>query len=272
MGNVSLINGPWCDTLLRLVEETEHSVTLVAPFVKAKAVSQVLEVKSPGVKVTAVSNFRVGCFWRGGSDTEAFDLILQSHGRVLNCQRLHAKIYVFDDTRAVVTSANLTPAGLSRSLEYGVLVSDPRLVSEIRTDVDALMGLPDTGTVTRESLRQIEAILAALPPEQMPTFPKLAQAEMGVVPPAVEDALPAGSEHHIEASLEGWLRETFRVLLRIPAHEFGLGDVYGFVPELQRLYPGNHNIEAKLRQQLQFLRDLGLLEFLGGGRYCKLWC
>lgn len=32
-------------------------------------------------------------------------------------------------------------------------------------------------------------------------------------------------------------------------------------------YPNNHHVEAKIRQQLQVLRDAGVIAFLGGGRY-----
>ena len=34
----------------------------------------------------------------------------------------------------------------------------------------------------------------------------------------------------------------------------------------------NRNIQPKIRQQLQVLRDLGLLEFLGVGEYRLLVC
>ena len=34
-----------------------------------------------------------------------------------------------------------------------------------------------------------------------------------------------------------------------------------------RLYPANHNVRPKIRQQLQVLRDRGWLEFVGRGRY-----
>jgi hypothetical protein len=33
------------------------------------------------------------------------------------------------------------------------------------------------------------------------------------------------------------------------------------------LHPANRHVRDKTRQQLQVLRDLGLVEFLGGGRY-----
>jgi type II restriction enzyme len=32
-------------------------------------------------------------------------------------------------------------------------------------------------------------------------------------------------------------------------------------------HPDNRHVPDKIRQQLQVLRDLGFVEFLGGGRY-----
>lgn len=49
--------------------------------------------------------------------------------------------------------------------------------------------------------------------------------------------------------------------------EFTLADVYAQAGSLGRLHPGNRHIQAKIRQQLQVLRDLGLITFLGGGCY-----
>ncbi len=48
---------------------------------------------------------------------------------------------------------------------------------------------------------------------------------------------------------------------------FSLTDVYRFERRLSRLHPRNRNIRPKIRQQLQVLRDHGVLEFLGNGQY-----
>lgn len=48
---------------------------------------------------------------------------------------------------------------------------------------------------------------------------------------------------------------------------FTLADVYRYEDELARLHPRNRHVRDKIRQQLQVLRDLGIVEFLGGGRY-----
>jgi len=49
--------------------------------------------------------------------------------------------------------------------------------------------------------------------------------------------------------------------------QFSVLDAYSLEPELSKLHPANQHVRPKIRQQLQVLRDLGLLEFLGDGHY-----
>ena len=42
---------------------------------------------------------------------------------------------------------------------------------------------------------------------------------------------------------------------------------YDFESELTALHPQDRNVRPKIRQQLQVLRELGLLDFLGQGTY-----
>ncbi len=68
----------------------------------------------------------------------------------------------------------------------------------------------------------------------------------------------------------GWLMDILHCVSRIPASVFTLKEVYKFENELQIKHPQNNNIRPKIRQQLQFLRDKGVLEFLGKGKYRKI--
>jgi len=67
----------------------------------------------------------------------------------------------------------------------------------------------------------------------------------------------------------GWLLDVLSCINDIPKTEFNLSDVYGYVEVLQKKHINNNNVEAKIRQQLQFLRDKGFIEFLGKGQYRK---
>ncbi len=66
-----------------------------------------------------------------------------------------------------------------------------------------------------------------------------------------------------------WLFDVLNCVNRIETDEFCLQDVYTYGEVLQEKHRNNHNVEAKIRQQLQFLRDKGFIVFLGRGRYRK---
>jgi len=64
----------------------------------------------------------------------------------------------------------------------------------------------------------------------------------------------------------GWLADVLRCVERCFTN-FTLANIYAFESELAAKHPDNHNARAKIRQQLQLLRDLGFIEFLGSGEY-----
>jgi type II restriction enzyme len=71
----------------------------------------------------------------------------------------------------------------------------------------------------------------------------------------------------IKSEQSGWTLDVLNVVRSLGKSEFDLADVYKSDAKLAKLHPANRHVRDKIRQQLQILRDLGLLEFLGGGEY-----
>jgi type II restriction enzyme len=71
----------------------------------------------------------------------------------------------------------------------------------------------------------------------------------------------------ITLEARGWTLDVLNAVRRMDKKDFKLADVYAFADDLARLHPGNRHVEPKIRQQLQRLRDLGFIGFLGGGNY-----
>lgn len=65
----------------------------------------------------------------------------------------------------------------------------------------------------------------------------------------------------------GWVADVLACIRSLGRGEFSLADAYAFEGHLSRLHPENRNVRPKIRQQLQVLRDRGLMQFLGRGRY-----
>ncbi len=68
----------------------------------------------------------------------------------------------------------------------------------------------------------------------------------------------------------GWLLDVLRCVERIPADNFCLDEVYAFADELQKKHPDNNFVQDKIRQQLQYLRDKGFLQFVSRGKYRRI--
>ena len=67
-----------------------------------------------------------------------------------------------------------------------------------------------------------------------------------------------------------WILDIINCIDQIPDNIFTLDKMYGFEEILKKKYPNNNFIKDKIRQQLQILRDKGIIEFIGRGCYRKL--
>jgi type II restriction enzyme len=71
----------------------------------------------------------------------------------------------------------------------------------------------------------------------------------------------------LNAQRRGWTLDVLQIVKGLNKQEFTLKEVYDQEDALAKLHPNNTHIQPKIRQQLQVLRDLGLLKFIGSGEY-----
>ncbi|MBQ9971213.1 MAG: hypothetical protein IJP25_03700 [Elusimicrobiaceae bacterium] len=67
--------------------------------------------------------------------------------------------------------------------------------------------------------------------------------------------------------IKGWLLDILKCIELLNKKTFTLTDLYFFEPILAQKHPSNNNIKAKIRQQLQILRDNHYLNFINPGTY-----
>jgi type II restriction enzyme len=72
---------------------------------------------------------------------------------------------------------------------------------------------------------------------------------------------------HASPESRGWIADVLACVRELGKMEFTLADIYRFESRLSAIHRRNRNVRPKIRQQLQVLRDRGLLEFVGDGNY-----
>jgi phosphatidylserine/phosphatidylglycerophosphate/cardiolipin synthase-like enzyme len=130
--------------LAEVVRSAREELLIAAPFIKeceAKWVCDELaaQASSNGCQLKVLTDIRSESVLGGSLDLEALELFGQRNSRtqVISLPRLHAKVYVADARRALVTSANLTPSGLDFNFEYGVSLDESGVVRQVKGDLEA---------------------------------------------------------------------------------------------------------------------------------------
>lgn len=66
-----------------------------------------------------------------------------------------------------------------------------------------------------------------------------------------------------------WSISVLNCINRLQTPVFSLEDLYQFESLLSKAHPNNSHIKAKIRQQLQYLRDKNIIDFISRGMYRK---
>ncbi|MDR2201680.1 MAG: phospholipase D-like domain-containing protein [Clostridiales bacterium] len=256
----TIINNPYYSEFLTLSANARRSVRLCAPFVKVDVITDILNVVQDNVKVDLITKVDLKSYHSNVSDIAALQSTLSRGGNVYNCSNLHAKVYLFDDTNCIITSANLTTSGFQKNVECGVVTGESSLVGSAVNFFNQMVSTDDVGEITESNIAEIERILSALVPMQKMNYPQL-----NFQKDSEDDAA------RIAGSLTGWKRDVFIEICALNDDVFTSVEVEKMAESLCKKYPRNNYREAKIRQILQQLRDLGLIEFGMPGVYKKLW-
>ncbi len=105
---------------------------------------------------------------------------------------------------------------------------------------------------------------------RVPEFGKIHIVQAGIVRP--KDVVLAEWQKTLflrdeSPETRGWLLDVMKCVESLGNREFTLDEVYAFERHLGDLYPGNQNVKPKIRQQLQYLRDRGFIDFVSRGNY-----
>jgi len=182
----------------------------------------------------------------------------------------HPKLYVVkagDTVTIVVGSSNLTEGGLKQNVEVNALIrakAGEEIVSDIYAVYNSLKFHPKRIKPDEEFLSLYEDMYSARRKRERsstidPLFAQLTSRFQRKVA-SLHRPVPTMGD------LFGWQRLVF---MRLPEGQFKTHDIYQFEEEFRSYYPENRNIRAKIRQILQQLRDLGMIQHVARETWFK---
>ncbi len=131
----------WNKNLSDIFRSVENELTVSSPYISDVGAEFLLDNVSKNFKEKGVLKFVTDLsprnIYQGSTDPKSFKLLFKAINsiQVFHLPRLHAKVYVSDDRKAIVTSGNLTAGGIYNNFEYGVFIEEVKIVSVIKNDL-----------------------------------------------------------------------------------------------------------------------------------------
>lgn len=183
----------------------------------------------------------------------------------------HPKLYIMrasEEAVVIVGSSNLTAGGLARNIEANAVIRagvDEEVVSDAYAVYNTLKFHPQRVEPDADFLSLYEEVR-----ELHRRWQRRRQKDSSWSRVASEFRAKAASLRRprpSQSDLVGWLRLVYQ---RLPDGEFRTRDMYAHEGEFRQRYPANVNVRPKIRQQLQYLRDIGLVTHVGRGRWRRV--
>lgn len=140
---VQLLSRLWQAKLVDLLASSEESLLIAAPYIKRGAAEWLLDELSSrrrgqAIETTIMTDISPASVLDAGLDIHALVLFADRMQPVtiFDVHRLHAKVYVADEKQAIITSGNLTSSAFTANYEYGVIVTEHKVVKKVRSDMD----------------------------------------------------------------------------------------------------------------------------------------
>ena len=158
--NFRLADSGW-DKLLDDALATDKSrVRIVRPFIKETAAKRLLRHGLP-TRLEVITRYDLNCFRDGVSDLAALRCLLDAGAKIRGVKNLHAKAYLIGESRAIVTSANLTEQGLTRNREFGFFADDETVAANCHSYFDGLWKIAGANLTWKTLERWDRKVVAA---------------------------------------------------------------------------------------------------------------
>ena len=266
---MKIIRSPWRNELIELVENTKKSIKIISPFIKADIINEILIKKQKQTKIELITSFKFSNFCLTQCDFSVFRHINEVGGKAKINPQLNANVYIFDDKKAIISSGNLTQKGLLDNYEYGILLEDKTLVSEVVSDYNDLSKHENTRVLKKNEIDLLEKMIVQIFKVNNYKKTKYSKDEIEIIRNTSDVAeVPINA---LSSVFEGWQLEVFNCINLTQYQIFTIEELNLFDSHLKKLFPSQKNIADKIKIQLDYFIELGLILAFESGIYKKLW-
>lgn len=279
MPSFRLLNREWKADLGDLIRGSKQELLISTPYSSKDGVdfvtSNLPQCMTVGGRLVLLTDLSPMPICQGSTDPSAIRSLAGEVPVVdmFHLPKLHAKIYVSDAKRAIVTSANLTRGGLDINYEYGISIDDPSGVASVRENLLEYASLGAANSIEKLlAYCEIAATVRASFREELSRISNAARGEFRKSLRLAEDELvklqlAEGPMHAVFSKAVLFFLKRHGPLKTVQIHRY-IEEVYPTLCDssVDRVISGERygkRWKHAVRTAQQHLKKNGLIEYLG---------
>ena len=195
---IDLIQTPFNPSFKKFVEDIVTDGFICSPYITDRPIKMLVETVAKkklknDIKINVLTDISYHTLVHGGTETSALLYLLENHRNVCvtYLPNIHAKVYIANQSSAIITSANFTHGGGKTNFEYGIRISDHAIVQKIQNDMDEYRKLGEQ--ITQDELETIHT--------QVEETKKTIRSEKNEIAKAINKMRSKGQQREIENNL-----------------------------------------------------------------------
>jgi HKD family nuclease len=130
----------WKESLSKLFNESNDELIISSPYISEFGAKFIVDNANKNLfqqgKLKFVTDLSPKNIYQGSTDPNCFKFLFDhfKNFELFHLPQLHAKVYI-SNIQAIITSGNITAGGLLRNFEYGIRISDKKIVKLIKQDI-----------------------------------------------------------------------------------------------------------------------------------------
>ncbi|AHF61283.1 phospholipase D-like domain-containing protein [Spiroplasma mirum] len=135
---IKFIKNPFLELFLGYIRKCAKNIIIYSPYIKKQIASEILNNKQKNVQLKIITSWNLPNFINKSLDLEAIELLIKNNINILALENLYAKIYIFNESSALITSSILTFNSFNKNFEYGTFIwDDNKKIKEILKNLDS---------------------------------------------------------------------------------------------------------------------------------------
>lgn len=148
------------EAIMDLFDSAKKSITIISPFLSCAMADMLCDiVRKKQIPCSFITHLYVQDLLAKASNIAALREMMNADISIYLMKGLHTKLYLFDEERAIVGSANFTASGFKSNIELSILFDECCITQELSTYCSQMKTLliEKGGLLTEEVLSHAEA-------------------------------------------------------------------------------------------------------------------